>query len=67
MNITLFHWGIHGWIVYVLVGLVLAFVAYRWELPMTIRSCFYPLIGEYKYQFRDMMDTNLFNWIQQHL
>ena len=31
---------------YVLVGLLLAFVGYRKGLPMTIRSCFYPLIGE---------------------
>ena len=43
---TLFHWGIHGWIVYVVVGLLLAFVGYRKGLPMTVRSCFYPLIGD---------------------
>ncbi|XP_067026316.1 glycine betaine transporter 1-like [Acropora muricata] len=46
INLTLFHWGIHGWIVYVVVGLLLAFVSYRKGLPMTIRSCFYPLIGD---------------------
>jgi len=44
--VTLFHWGIHGWIVYVVVGLLLAFVGYRKGLPMTVRSCFYPLIGD---------------------
>ena len=43
---TLFHWGIHGWIVYVVVGLLLAFVGFRKGLPMTVRSCFYPLIGD---------------------
>ena len=31
---------------YVVVGLLLAFVGYRKGLPMTIRSCFYPIIGE---------------------
>ena len=31
---------------YVVVGLLLAFVGYRKGLPMTIRSCFYPLVGE---------------------
>ena len=31
---------------YVVVGLLLAFVGYRKGLPMTIRSCFYPLIGD---------------------
>ncbi|KAM7432094.1 hypothetical protein ABFA07_017451 [Porites harrisoni] len=46
INVTLFHWGIHGWIVYVVVGLLLAFVGYRKGLPMTVRSCFYPLIGD---------------------
>ena len=49
MNLTFFHWGIHGWIVYVVVGLLLAFVCYRQGLPMTVRSCFYPLIGDKVY------------------
>ena len=38
--------GIHGWIVYSLVGLLLGLVAYRENLPMTMKSCFYPLIGD---------------------
>lgn len=46
INLTLFHWGIHGWIVYVVVGLLLAFVGYRQGLPMTMRSCMHPLIGD---------------------
>ncbi len=46
LNLTLFHWGVHGWIVYVMIGLLLAFVAYRWDLPMTVRSCFYPILGK---------------------
>ena len=46
ITITLFHWGIHGWVVYVVVGLLLAFVCYRQGLPMTMRSCMYPLIGD---------------------
>lgn len=46
INLTLFHWGIHGWIVYVVVGLLLAFLSYRKDLPMTISSCFYPLLGD---------------------
>lgn len=49
MNLTFFHWGVHGWIVYVVVGLLLAFVCYRQGLPMTVRSCFYPLIGDMIY------------------
>ena len=46
INLTLFHWGIHGWIVYVVVGLLLAFLNYRKDLPMTISSCFFPLLGD---------------------
>ena len=46
MNVTFFHWGIHGWIVYVVVGLLLGFLCYRKDLPMTMRSCFYPLLGD---------------------
>ncbi len=43
---TTFHWGIHGWAVYGVVGLALAFFAYNRGLPLTIRSVFYPLLGE---------------------
>jgi choline-glycine betaine transporter len=46
INVTLFHWGIHGWIVYAIVGLALGMVSHRQGLPMTIRSCFYPLLGD---------------------
>lgn len=46
MNLTMFHWGIHGWIVYAIVALNISIVSYRWGLPMTIRSCFYPLLGD---------------------
>ena len=38
--------GIHGWIVYSLVGLLLGLMAYRENLPMTMKSCFYPLMGD---------------------
>ncbi|XP_028517182.1 uncharacterized protein LOC110246702 [Exaiptasia diaphana] len=46
INITIFHWGIHGWIVYTLVGLTLGFLSHNKGMPMTMRSCFYPLIGD---------------------
>lgn len=45
MQITFFHWGIHGWAVYAIVGLILAYFSYRHNLPLTIRSALYPLIG----------------------
>jgi len=46
MSLTFFHWGIHGWSIYVLVGLALAFFSYRHGLPLTFRSTLYPLLGE---------------------
>jgi choline/glycine/proline betaine transport protein len=46
MGITFFHWGLHAWGIYALVGLSLAFFAFNWGLPLTIRSVFYPLLGE---------------------
>jgi len=46
INITLYHWGLHGWVVYTIVGLILALMAHREGLPLTMKSCFYPLIGD---------------------
>ena len=46
MRITLFHWGIHAWAIYAVVALSLAYFAFRHNLPLTIRSALYPLIGE---------------------
>eukprot|EP01047_Picozoa_sp_COSAG01_P035888 COSAG01_NODE_2776_length_7094_cov_14.701930_5_plen_778_part_00 len=46
MNLTFFHWGLHGFVVYTQVGLILGIMSYRWGLPMTMKSCFYPLLGD---------------------
>ena len=43
---TVFHWGLHGWGIYGLVGLALGYFAYNRGLPFTIRSAFYPLFGD---------------------
>jgi len=43
---TIYHWGFQAWAVYAIVGLCLAFFAYNKGLPLTIRSVFYPLLGE---------------------
>ena len=47
--ITDFHWGLHGWALYVLVGLSLAYFAYRRDLPLTLRSALYPILKEKVY------------------
>ena len=46
MTITFFHWGLHAWAIYIIVGLALAYFAYRHDLPLTIRSTLYPLLGK---------------------
>ncbi|MDX5298220.1 MAG: BCCT family transporter, partial [Gammaproteobacteria bacterium] len=46
MQIAFFHWGVHIWAIYGLVGLVLAYFAFRHGLPLSIRSALFPLIGE---------------------
>ncbi len=46
MNITFFHWGLHAWAIYIIVGLALCYFAYRKGLPLTIRSALYPLLGD---------------------
>ena len=51
LGVTYFHWGLHPWGIYALVGLSLAFFAYNRGLPLTIRSIFYPLLGEKIYGF----------------
>ena len=43
---TIHHWGLEGWSVYAVVGLTLGIFAYNKGLPMTLRSAFYPLLGE---------------------
>lgn len=43
---TVFHWGFSGWAVYVVVGLCLAIFCYNLKLPLTLRSAFYPILGE---------------------
>lgn len=44
MSVTFFHWGIHAWAIYAVVGLSLAYFGYRYNLPLTIRSGLYPLL-----------------------
>ncbi len=46
MVVTFFHWGVHAWAIYAVVGLILAYFTFRHNLPLTIRSALYPLIGK---------------------
>jgi len=46
MGATMYHWGLHPWAIYCVVGLSLAFFTFNKKLPLTIRSAFYPIFKE---------------------
>jgi len=46
MSLTFLHWGLHPWSIYALVALALAFFSFNKGQPLSIRSIFYPLLGE---------------------
>ncbi|HET8727844.1 MAG TPA: BCCT family transporter [Alphaproteobacteria bacterium] len=46
MAATIFHWALHPWAIYAVVGLSLALFAFNKGLPLSVRSMFYPIFGE---------------------
>ncbi len=46
MAATIFHWGLHPWAIYAVVALALALFSFNKGLPLTMRSVFYPILGE---------------------
>ena len=46
MRVTIFHWGLHGWALYAMLGLCFAYFSYRKGLPLSIRSALHPILGE---------------------
>lgn len=46
MRYTFFHWGIHPWAIYSIVGLAIAYFSFRRGMPALVSSCFYPILGE---------------------
>ncbi|RKG38862.1 BCCT family transporter [Acinetobacter rongchengensis] len=58
MRITFFHWGLHAWAIYAIVGLTLAYFTFRYHLPLKVRSGLYPIIGQRIYgPIGDAVDT----------
>ncbi|MDR5658693.1 BCCT family transporter [Serpentinicella sp. ANB-PHB4] len=58
MATTFFHWGLHPWGIYALISLALAFFAYNRKLPLSLRSVFYPLLGDKVFGIiGDIIDT----------
>ena len=46
MSAAIFHWGLHAWAIYSVVGLSLAFFCFNRGMPLTMRSAFYPIFGK---------------------
>ncbi len=46
MAATIFHWGLHPWAIYAIVALALALFSFNKGLPLSMRSIFYPILGE---------------------
>lgn len=46
MRLSFFHWGINGWAIFSFVALTMAYFAFRHDLPLTVRSALYPILGE---------------------
>ena len=46
MGAVMYHWALHPWAIYGVVALSLAFFAYNKDMPLSIRSTFYPLFGD---------------------
>ncbi|MCA1743564.1 MAG: BCCT family transporter [Desulfonatronovibrio sp.] len=46
LGATMYHWGLHPWAIYGVVALSLAFFCYNKGLPLSIRSIFYPILGD---------------------
>jgi len=58
MSLVFYHWGLHGWVCYAVVGCLLGLLHFRKGLPMTMKTCFYPLIGARVYSFwGDVIDV----------
>lgn len=46
MAATIYHWALHPWAIYAVMALGLALFSFNKGLPLTIRSVFYPVLGE---------------------
>lgn len=57
INFSFLHHGIHGWAIYSVVGLSLAYFTYNRKMPLTLRSAFYPVFGNRIYGWMgDLVD-----------
>jgi glycine betaine transporter len=46
MQISLLHWGIHGWACYAVAGLAIAYTTYRLKMPLSVSNSLYGILGD---------------------
>ena len=46
IQVSLLHWGVHGWIAYTICGLAIAYTTYRLKMPLSIATSLHGLIGD---------------------
>ena len=46
MAATIFDWGLHPWAIFAVTGLALAVFSFDFNMPLSMRSAFYPLFGK---------------------
>lgn len=47
INLTVNNWAVAGWAPYLVVAICMGLAGHRFNLPMTFRSCLYPVLREY--------------------
>lgn len=58
MATTIFHWGLHPWALYAVVGLALAYFGFRKGMPLSFRSLLHPILGDRVWgRTGDVVDT----------
>jgi len=58
MAVSIFHWGLHPWALYAMVGLSLAYFGFRHQMPLSFRSLLFPLLGDRVWgRTGDVIDT----------
>jgi len=46
MQISLLHWGIHGWACYATAGLAIAYTTYRLNMPLSVSNALVGILGD---------------------
>ena len=57
LQFTVFHWGLHPWAMYAVMGMALAYGVFRKGRPSLVSSAVIPLVGEHRTGVRRVVDT----------